>query len=675
MLTEVGPSEPERRGWSAVAVALLVGVAVLLAVLGRTGALSVPTLPGLPGPDPRVAWLLPVLRLLADLGAVGTVGCLLAAVALVPGGRDLSARGYRWVRGAGWAAGLWGSAAALTVPVQLADLLGVSVGALTPRGLGSFIWSVPQGRAQVMVAVLAVAVLVGGRTVITTGGAAVLLVLALVAALPPVVTGHAAAAGSHQAAVTGLALHVVGVLLWSGGLVAVVLARRLPAAELAAAAGRFNRVAPWLVAVVGGSGVLTAATRLTSADQLTGSTYGRLVLAKVAALAALIGVGAWHRRRTLPALAAGCRGAFARLCAVEVCVLAGTIGLAVGLSRTAPPPVGGSESLAEDLLGYPMPGPLSADSLLRPYPDPFFPVLAAVAVGLYLLGLRRLHRRGTAWPPGRTVAWLAGWVMVLAVTSSGLAGYGPVLNSVHMVQHMTLSMAAPVLLVLGGPLTLALRALRPAVIKGTRGPREWLQVLLHSRAVRLLSHPLVALAIYLVSLYGLYYTDLYELTLRSHVAHVVSFVHFLTAGSLFFWVLIGIDPAPRRLPYPARVLVLFVWLAFHTVFSLALMQSQVPLAADWFAQLDRQWGPSAVADQRTTGQIAWGFGDIPIVGIIAALVVQWIRADEREARRHDRAAARAAAAGRPEDDPLTAYNHHLRRLAEKDAGAPSRRPS
>ena len=670
------PRRVERHSWPAVAVALVVAVTVLLTVLGRTGALTVPALPGLPGPDPRVAWLLPVLRLLADLGAVGTVGCLLAAVALVPGGRDLSAQGYRWVRGAGWSAGLWGAAAALTVPVQLADLLGVGLGALTPRGLGSFAWSVPQGRAQLMVAVIAVAVLVGARSVITSGGAAVLLVLALVAALPPVVTGHAAGAGSHQAAVTGLALHVVGVLLWSGGLLALVLTRRLPAAELAVAAGRFSRAAPWLVAAVGGSGVLTAATRLVSVDQLTGSTYGRLVLAKVAALAVLIAVGAWHRRRTLPALAAGRRGAFARLCAVEVCVFAATIGLAVGLSRTAPPPGRESESLAQDLLGYPMPGPFSMDSLLTPYPDPFFPVLAAVAVGLYLLGLRRLHRRGVVWPRGRTVAWLAGWAMVLVVTSSGLATYGPVLNSVHMVQHMTLSMAAPVLLVLGGPLTLALRALRPAAAKGTRGPREWLQVLLHSRVVRLVAHPLVALAVYLVSLYGLYYTDLYELTLRSHVAHVVSFLHFLVAGSLFFWVIIGIDPAPRRLPYPARVLVLFVWLAFHTVFSLALMQSQSPLAADWFAQLERPWGPSALTDQRTTGQIAWGFGDIPIVGIIAALVVQWIRADEREARRHDRVVARAQAAGRPQDDPLTAYNDHLRRLAEIDAArSPSRRPS
>lgn len=644
-----------------IPAALAAGAASLVAVLVATGAVVQQSLPGLPAADVRLTWLVPILRLVSDLAAVGAVGGVLGAVVLLPGGATLSSGGYRCLRAAGWSALAWSAAATLTVPVQLADLLGVRLGELSVRSVTGYGWTIPQGRAQLAVAVLALALAVGCRFALSTAGAVVLLGVALVAALPPVFTGHAAAAGSHQAAVTGLAVHVVGVLLWAGGLLALVFIRGQ--AQLPAAARRFSRLAPWLLVAVAGSGVLTATTRLTSPGQLTGTAYGRLVVLKVAALAVLVAVGGWHRRRTLPGLAAGRPRGFVRLATGEVLLFATTVGLAVGLSRTPPPPAAAPESVAQDLLGYPLPPPFGAGGVVGVYPDPFFPLLAAAAVGFYLAGVRRLRRRGISWPAGRTAVWLVGWLFVLVVTSSGLARYGPVLNSVHMVQHMTLSMLAPVLLVLGGPLTLALRALRPAGEKGTRGPREWLQVVLHSRVVRLLSHPLVAMAVYLVSLYGLYYTDLYELTLRSHVAHLLSFVHFLTVGSLFFWIVIGIDPAPRRLPHAARVLLLMVWLAFHTIFSLALMQSAAPLAPDWFSALDRPWGPSALDDQKTAGQIAWGFGDIPIVATIAALVVQWIRADEREARRIDRAAARAAARGREQDDPHHAYNAYLQRLA------------
>lgn len=675
--TDTAPAvRPGRRWrWLVLVVASAVAAAVLAAVLRASGAVAAVALPGLAGPDIRVSWLLPASRPVADLAAVTTVGCLLAAVVLVPGGRDLSAPGYRWQRAAGWAALAWSAAAAVAVPVQLADFLGTSLDQLSAQAVASFAWTIPQGRAQLAVAVLAAAVALGSRLVLSMAGAAALLGLALVTALPPpVFAGHAAGAGSHQAAVTGLAIHVVGVLLWSGGLLALLLVRKLPVPVLAAAAGRYSGAAPALVVAVGGSGVLTATTRLTSPGQLADTSYGRLVLLKGMALVGLALLGWWHRRRTIPALAAGRPGSFVRLAGGEVVLFAATIGLAVGLSRTPTPAAVGEASTAQELLGYPMPGPLTPGTVFDVYPDPLFPALAAVAVGLYLAGVRRLAVRGVPWPWGRTLAWLAGWALVLIVTSTGLARYGPVLNSVHMVQHMTLSMLAPVMLVLAGPLTLALRALQPAREKGSRGPREWLQLGLHSRLVRTLSNPLVALAIYLVSLYGMYYTGLYELTLRSHVVHLLVFLHFLAVGSLFFWLVIGIDPAPRRLPYPARLLLLFVWMAFHTVFSLALMQSSGLLAADWFTALQRPWGPTPLADQKTAGQIAWGFGDIPIAIIIGALILQWIRADERDARRLDRAVARSEQAGRPDEDPLIAYNAYLRELNDAEARRAGSRP-
>ena len=68
--------------------------------------------------------------------------------------------------------------------------------------------------------------------------------------------------------------------------------------------------------------------------------------------------------------------------------------------------------------------------------------------------------------------------------------------SVHMETHMMLSMLAPVLLVLGGPVTLALRALPVAGKDGPPGPREWLLAIVRSPVSRFLTHPVVALVLF-----------------------------------------------------------------------------------------------------------------------------------------------------------------------------------
>lgn len=654
--------------WLTLVGAFVGAVATCVVVVGLSGALVTVPLPGLPEPDTRVALLVALTRVVADLCAVLTVGFLLVAAVLLPGGGHLSPTGYRSMRMAGWWALGWGAAAIASIPATLADFLGTGLDEISLRAAVGFAWDLPQGQAQVAVASCAVAVAIGTRISLSMAAAMALLTLALIAALPPVFTGHATAADGHQAAISGLAIHVVGVLLWAGGLSALLVIRALRVAALSAAVHRYSRAAPWFVLAVGLSGVLTALTRLPSIEALVGTGYGRLVIAKAGALVVLVAIGWWHRRRSLPRLAAGNPGSFWQLAAGEVVLFAATIGLAVGLSRT-PTPVPDNvfrESSAQDLLGYPMPGPISAARLLDVYPDPLFPLLTAVAVGVYLIGVRRLASRGVAWPVGRTVSWCLGWALVLVVTSSGLARYGQVLGSVHMIQHMTLSMAAPMLLVLAGPLTLALRAIRPSNSKGETGPREWLLLVLHSRFVRFLSNPLIALTLYLVSLYGMYFTGLYELSLRSHLAHLLVFLNFIVVGSLFFWLIIGIDPAPRRLPYPGRVLVLLLWIAFHTIFSLTLLQGTTLLAADWWAELDRPWGVSPLEDQRIGGGIAWGYGDLPILMIIVVLGIQWVRSDRREGSRFDRAVDRAVAANRPEDDPAAAYNARLRQLHEAD---------
>ncbi|MFD2353660.1 cytochrome c oxidase assembly protein [Nonomuraea ferruginea] len=284
-----------------------------------------------------------------------------------------------------------------------------------------------------------------------------------------------------------------------------------------------------------------------------------------------------------------------------------TIGLAVALSRTPPPPVSLPADRAFDLLGHPVPPPISAANILSLWWfDLFFALLAAVLAGLYGAGVVRMRRRGDAWPWGRTASWFAGVAILVFTTQSGVARYAKVMFDVHMIEHMTLAMIVPIFLVLGAPVTLALRALKPAARRGDRGPREWLMAILHSGYARVVTHPGIATAIFIASTYALYFTPLFEAAMEEHLGHILMILHFLVSGCLFFWVVIGVDPGPHQLPYVGRLLLLFVTMPFHAFFGIALMMTGTLIAPGWYEQLDRSWGGPLLQEQQNGGAIAWG---------------------------------------------------------------------
>jgi len=232
---------------------------------------------------------------------------------------------------------------------------------------------------------------------------------------------------------------------------------------------------------------------------------------------------------------------------------------------------------------------------------------------------------------------------------------------------MLLSMLVPILLALGAPITLALRAIRPRPAGSIdRGPREWLLVLLHSRAARVITHPLVVLALYLGTLYAFYFSPLFSASLQSHTAHMLMHAHFLLIGCLFYWPIVGIDPMPRRLPYLGRIGLVFASLPFHAFFAVVVMGDDSILGGDWFRRLSISW-VDLHADQQTGGGFAWAFSEIPTLILIVAIVVQWYRADRREARRFDRHEDRTG------DAQLTAYNDWLSSLSGRESS--SREPS
>ncbi|MFE1958828.1 cytochrome c oxidase assembly protein [Streptomyces sp. NPDC059479] len=298
--------------------------------------------------------------------------------------------------------------------------------------------------------------------------------------------------------------------------------------------------------------------------------------------------------------------------------------------------------------------PFTLGRALEYSPDLFFLIGCLLALALYGGSVLRLRRRGDAWPVGRTVAFVLGVLTVALVMCTKLNDYGMVMFSVHMVQHMVISMVSPILLLLGAPVTLALRAL-PVAGRGRKGPRELLLVVLHSRYVRIITHPAFTIPLFIASLYGLYFTPLFDFLMGSKAGHVAMMVHFLAVGLIFFWPIMGIDPGPHRPGHLMRMLELFAGMPFHAFFGIALMMASEPMVAA-YRNPPGSLGIDALTDQNAAGGIAWAFSEIPSVLVLVALVYQWYRSEQREAKRSDRAADRDG------DKELAEYNAYLASL-------------
>jgi putative copper resistance protein D len=293
------------------------------------------------------------------------------------------------------------------------------------------------------------------------------------------------------------------------------------------------------------------------------------------------------------------------------------------------------------------------------HPDWFMLSCVLVAGVAYVLGARRVG----SWPALHTVAFITGLIAVIWATCSRISMYAMVSFESHMIAHMMLSMLAPILLVLGAPVTLALRAL-PAVSDGhERSPRAWLAGLLHSRYSQFITQPLVVLAIFTFGLYGIYFTSAFSSLMSGHIGHMFMEVHFLLTGFLFAFTVIGIDPAPRPLPHWARLLMVLVAMSLHAFFAVAIMQATQPLGDAWYSQVRPPWIVTPLADTYAGGGVAWAIGEVPSMVLLVVVAVQWAISDDRLAARTDRESDRT------NDAQLREYNERLRLLNERNSGS------
>jgi cytochrome c oxidase assembly factor CtaG len=557
-----------------------------------------------------------------------------------------------------WVVGAFG-----TVIFTLAQILGTTFSdALDLTVIRSFLTQISLGKYLAFQALMATVVLIFSFATKKIESLIILLALTIAGLVAPVFESHAASGGSHSLVIGSLVIHVVALALWVGGVIAL---GTLSAQDRPVAVPRFSQMALWSAIAVVISGTINAWARLNFVDAWN-SSYAFIVLGKIFATVILLGIGYLHRKTLSHKDSINWVG-FAKLLSVEAAIMVITVVMGTWLSTSSSPDRPGVQefSPALSIVGIPTPPEPTLSRVLFSYePNALMIGVLTLMVALYIKGVVVLTKRGDKWPVGRTIAFALGIAATDFATSGGLGLYAQFSFSYHMMAHMVLGMIAPIGLVLGAPMTLALRTLPQGRNSDERGVRGSLLAALHSKIGVIYTNPIVALAIFDGSLFALYFTDLFAVLMQSHVGHLFMSLHFLAAGFLFFFIIIGVDPNPRRVHHLVQIVILFAAMSIHAFFSVALMSTTTLIDKGFYASLQTPWLGDALADQKLGGSIGWAMGEIPILIALVATFINWMRDDSRETKRIDRNTARQAAMGEPDD--LANYNQYLQDLAKRD---------
>lgn len=619
---------------------------------------------GIPDPGTLVVILTPIVNFLSITFGVTCIGLLfsISFLHLESNGflRKSAISNLKWITGF---AICWAISESLVILLTLSNLLAEPITSTFDfTTIRSYLSQTGLGKVQLMQVVLALTIAIVAPIVRNIRATITLLLIGIIGIITPIFQSHGSQSGLHGLAIGSLIFHILGISIWVGGLISLFfMAEEVRFIALP----RFSSVALWAALIVTASGATNAWTRLNFISAWS-SKYAYIVIAKIVLTAVLIGFGYKQRKFILNNLTGSTK--MVRLILNELLIMLVATALGAWLARSAPPLVNGVEPNVDrslSITGIQMPAAPTLSNLLWGYEaDGIFIGLLVVATLLYIRGVVILHKAGVKWPVGRTISFALGIASIDYATSGGLGLYSHFAFSFHMIAHMILGMVAPIGIILGAPITLALRTFPSGRDENERGMKGLLVAILHSKPLALLTHPIVALAFFDGSLFIMYFTSLFGNLMTGHSGHLLMNIHFILAGMLFFHVIVGIDPNPRKVPHLVRIIVLFAAMSIHAFFSIALMSSSALLDGGYFASLQRPWFIDLIADQKLGGSIGWAMGEIPIVIALIATFIQWVRDDAREAKRLDRNSDRLLSEGKP--DELAEYNQYLAKLAEND---------
>lgn len=671
---QVGKKSKVRGTWPlyliVAVVAGIVGTLISWGLLaGNLAAL------GLPDPGPITTAGLPFFRAAGWIFASLAVGSFLFSAflisPLIPAGENLepdnsqlaksplSVDGHLASRTGSIAAICFGLIALLMIPLVLSDVSGQPFSvAVQPAGWSMALEQVAVAKAWQWVAVFALITGVAGLFTRKWITQPLLFAGAVLMIIPLGLEGHSASGGNHDYGTNSFLFHLIFLVLWVGGLLALLAHGRRLGPDLDLAVARYSTVAMVSIIVMAASGLINVVIRIEWSDLFT-SNYGLLVVAKTAGVIVLGFFGLMHRQRTIPKIKANPhhRGLFLQVAFVELLVMAVITGVAISMGRTPPPaPAQTDLSVMAIAVGWDLPREPTLSSVWTMWRfDLMLGTIALLMAAAYIWGLIKLRRQGGTWKNSRATWFLLGCLSLVVTMSSGIGMAMPATFSMHMVAHMILSMVIPVFLVLGAPLTLLLQVVEPGA-PGRPGLREWVEVAVNNPILKLLLHPAVNTIQFVVIFYILYMTPFYETMISEHTGHLVMNFVFLISGYLYFWEMIGPDPKPVQRPTLGKLGWLVFSMPFHLFFGVYLMQLNVILGEAFYTTLELPWDIDLLADQKVGGGIAWASGSFPLAIVFGVLFNNLRKEDRKLEKEID------AKAENDDYEDLDAYNAMLAQI-------------
>lgn len=636
-------------GAAVVALAVALAVAQSLGYLGLMAAQ--PELPARLTADALTGAVSLFGGLVARLAGAAALGLLAAVVAFLPRSTDTESARTTLTRWAVRAAQIWLAAGLLMTMAHPTFILGLPLTvAFTPFAWWTFVSSIPGALAWLVAAFAAlVTVLVGLRSR-STGPLLIAWIIGALAVVFVDVTGNVSVGLDHDwASDAGTLAGIAGVLLGSAavGALASVAVGIDPAAGLV----RYAKTTPLLLVIGAGYAVVTW-------QQLAGLSPFQAA----SGLPAVIGFCALALLVVSAILRLVTRSSKVRLAGVLADVALLIVGVtSLNAAEHLPPPrFTVPQTTQINYLGYEVLDPPTLARLVGlGRPNLLWVVIVVVGLGLYVYGMVRARKLGTTWPVHRLLTTIIGLGLTGYLAVSGLWQYSTASFSWHMLVHMTVNMLIPILCVIGAPLMLLRAASRPRGQDALAGPTELLDDLAATGPVKILTGAPVLWAMYVFSLFLVYFTPVFPWLMRYHWGHQAMLLYFMATGFAFFNLLLA--PQSNRLPYVLRFALLLSVMPFHALFAVGIMMSAGVIGEQFYAMLDIPWVTNLLADQNVAGQITWFTGEVPALIAVVVLAAQWFRSDSRAAAAADR---RADVDG---DDELAAYNDMLAELASRDA--------
>ncbi len=241
-----------------------------------------------------------------------------------------------------------------------------------------------------------------------------------------------------------------------------------------------------------------------------------------------------------------------------------------------------------------------------------------IAIYLYAVGLYNGRFPERAYSGWRIAAFVGGMLLMCVVLLPPIEPLADASFAWHMTQHVALTLIGPPLMLLGAPLLLLVAVPPPRLARRITG-------FAHSPAGHALFAPVTAWVVFVAVLWMSHFSPLYEDALQYPAVHVFEHALYVTAALLFWASVVQVGYTPRPVPYPARMLYLFLAIPQGAFLGLAIYAARGVLYPHY---LHGRTAAIALADQQNGGAVMWIAGGLLLFLAFMCTAAAWAASEQ-----------------------------------------------